>query len=113
MNDKVKKLTEIFGWMLFVAIYGALIFLAISLLQTSGPINWWSQQTIWMQILVCFLGFIVWCVYTLIMFIAFWGFNALWLWFIKKILKAKGEIEKMKVAMSNETLKNAKKVDKE
>jgi hypothetical protein len=47
------------------------------------------------------------------MFIMFWLFNAMWLWFFKKILKAKGEIEKMKIAMSNETLKNTEKVVKQ
>jgi len=111
MNEKIKRLTELFGWILFIAIYCSLIFLAISLLQTPGPSRWWAQQNVWTQILVCFLGVIVWCVYTLFMFIMFWLFNAMWLWFIKKILKAKGEIEKMKIAMSNETLKKAEKVD--
>jgi glycerol-3-phosphate acyltransferase PlsY len=106
MNEKMKRLTETFGWILFLAIYGVLIFFVISLLQTSGPTNWWSHQNIWMQIMVCFLGVIVWCVYTLFMFWLFWMFNALWLWFMKKIIKAKNEIDAIKKSMSNETLKS-------
>ena len=105
MNERVKRLTEIFGWLLFVSVYTMLIFLVFVVLQTPGPSGWWMKQTLIMQVFVCILGFIAWCVYTIVMFLAFWLFNAMWLWFTRKIVKAKCEIDAIKKKMSDESLK--------
>lgn len=96
MNDKVKKLTEVFGWMLFGSVYFLLIFLAFALLQSPGMSSWWYTQNVYVQIFVCILGFFAWCLYTIIMFLVFWVFNALWLWFTKKIVKAQADIQSIK-----------------
>lgn len=95
---RIKKVVEIFGWLLFACLYAGLIiaFLWWWTGNQSG-IGIWNETSVFGKIGMVIIGIGSLCVYTIIMLFIQMAFEALWIATTRKIKELKKGLKRMEL----------------